>query len=281
MRELDASAVREAVARMVVEANCKAESALTDAFTRCQAREEQKLSRSVLEKLTHNAHLAAERMVPMCQDTGMAVFRVRLGQEVHITGGSLERAIQQGMAQGYEEGYLRKSVVDDPLFSRENTRDNAPAIIYYELTDGDKLDITFAPKGFGSENMSAIAMLKPADGVEGVLDFVVDTVRRAGPNPCPPMVVGVGIGGTFDKCAQLAKFALMRPLGSRHSDGRYAALESELLERINALDIGPAGLGGRTTALAVHVETFPTHIAGLPVAVNICCHAYRHSHVVL
>lgn len=281
MRTLDASAVREAVARMVVEANCKAEPALTDAFTRCQAREEQKLSRSVLEKLTLNARLAAERMVPMCQDTGMAVFRVRLGQEVHITGGSLERAIQQGMTQGYEEGYLRKSVVDDPLFSRENTRDNAPAIIYYELTEGDKLDITFAPKGFGSENMSAIGMLKPADGVEGVLDFVVDTVRRAGPNPCPPMVVGVGIGGTFDKCAQLAKFALMRPLGSRHSDGRYAALESELLERINALNIGPAGLGGRTTALAVHVETFPTHIAGLPVAVNICCHAYRHNHVVL
>ena len=211
----------------------------------------------------------------------MAVFRVQLGQDVHITGGSLEDAIQEGVRQGYREGYLRKSVVADPVFHRDNTGDNTPAVIYYELTAGDGLTLTFAPKGFGSENMSAVKMLKPADGAEGVKAFVLDAVRHAGPNPCPPIVVGVGIGGTFEKCAQLSKFALMRELDSHHPLPEYRDMEQELLAAINGMDIGPAGLGGRTSALAVHIETFPTHIAGLPVAVNICCHAYRHSTVTL
>ena len=220
-------------------------------------------------------------MVAMCQDTGMAVFRVQVGQDIHFVGGSLDQAIHDGTAQGYEEGYLRKSVVGEPLFDRVNTKNNTPAVIYYEFVPGDQLHITFAPKGFGSENMSVVKMLKPADGVDGVLNFVVEAVKNAGPNPCPPIVVGVGIGGTFEKAAQLSKFALMRDVGSHNEDPRYAALEDELLKRINALAIGPAGLGGKTTALGVHVEWFPTHIAGLPVAVNLCCHAYRHSSVTL
>ncbi|MBQ3532865.1 MAG: fumarate hydratase [Oscillospiraceae bacterium] len=281
MRELEVSAVRRAVAQMVIDANCRIGEETLACLHRSRDEEEKPLARSILDKIVLNDELARDRMVPMCQDTGMAVFRVKLGEELRITGGSLEEAIQSGTAQGYCEGYLRKSVVADPLFDRVNTRDNTPAIVYYELVPGDKLDITFAPKGFGSENMSAVAMLKPADGVEGVVNFVVDTVEKAGPNPCPPMVVGVGIGGTFEKCAQLAKFALMRPLGSANDDGRYAALEQLLLKKINALGTGPAGLGGKTTALGVHIEHFPTHIAGLPVAVNICCHAYRHSHVIL
>ena len=281
MRELPAAAVRDAVAQMVIDANCRIGEETLACLCRCRDEEEKPLARSILDKIVRNDELARERMVPMCQDTGMAVFRVKLGEEVRITGGLLEEAIQSGAAQGYCEGYLRKSVVADPLFDRVNTRDNTPAVIYYELVPGDRLDITFAPKGFGSENMSAVAMLKPADGVEGVINFVVETVKKAGPNPCPPMVVGVGIGGTFEKCAQLAKFALMRSLGQENSDARYAALERELLSRINALGTGPAGLGGSTTALGVHIEHFPTHIAGLPVAVNICCHAYRHSHTVL
>lgn len=281
MRELHAAAVRAAVAQMVIDANCRIGEETLDCLRRCRDEEEKALARSILDKIILNDELACERTVPMCQDTGMAVFRVKLGEELRITEGGLEEAIQSGTAQGYREGYLRKSVVADPLFDRVNTRDNTPAIIYYEMVPGDKLDITFAPKGFGSENMSAVAMLKPADGVEGVMNFVVETVKKAGPNPCPPMVVGVGIGGTFEKCAQLAKFALMRSLGEENSDARYAALERELLQRINALGTGPAGLGGTTTALGVHIEQFPTHIAGLPVAVNICCHAYRHSHTVL
>jgi len=281
MRELDAAAVRSAVAQMVVEANCRIGEETLACLRRCRDEEEKPLARSILEKIILNDELAHERTVPMCQDTGMAIFRVKLGEELRITGGSLEEAIQSGTAQGYCEGYLRKSVVADPLFDRLNTQDNTPAIVYYELVPGDQLDITFAPKGFGSENMSAVAMLKPADGVEGVVNFVMDMVKKAGPNPCPPMVVGVGVGGTFEKCAQLAKFALMRPLGSASDDGRYAELERLLLKKINALGTGPAGLGGATTALGVHIEHFPTHIAGLPVAVNICCHAYRHSHAVL
>ncbi|MBE6990091.1 MAG: fumarate hydratase [Ruminococcaceae bacterium] len=281
MRELDINTVRQAVARMVVEANCDIGEAMLACLAECQTREERPLARSILGKLVDNDTLARVRQVPMCQDTGMAVFRVQMGSELVFTGGSLEEAIQQGMTDGYRDGYLRKSVVADPVFRRVNTGDNSPAIIYYEWVDGDRLTITFSPKGFGSENMSAVSMLKPADGAEGVRRFVLDTIRRAGPNPCPPMVVGVGIGGTFEKCAQLAKFALMRDLGTVNPDPDYAALERELLAAANGLDIGPAGLGGKTTALAVHIETFPTHIAGLPVAVNICCHAYRHSRVVL
>ena len=280
-RILNVSAVREAVAQLVVQANCCIGEGMLSCLERCRDQEEKALSRNVLDMIVRNDRLAEERMVAMCQDTGMAIFRVQVGQEICFTGGSLEQAIQDGTAQGYAEGYLRKSVVSDPLFARTNTRDNTPAIIYYEMIPGDKLYITFAPKGFGSENMSAIKMLKPADGVDGVLDFVVDTVKKAGPNPCPPIVVGVGIGGTFEKAAQLSKFALMRDVGSHNEDARYAALEEELMARINALNIGPACLGGGTTALGVHVEWFPTHIAGLPVAVNICCHAYRHGSVTL
>ncbi len=281
MRELDVSVVRQAVAQLVVDANCRIGEDMLTCLERCRDTEEKTLSRNVLDMIVRNDRLAEERMVAMCQDTGMAIFRVQVGQDIHFTGGSLDQAIQDGTAQGYCDGYLRKSVASDPLFDRVNTKNNTPAIIYYEMVPGDQLHITFAPKGFGSENMSAIKMLKPADGVDGVLDFVVNTVKNAGPNPCPPIVVGVGIGGTFEKAAQLSKFALMRDVGGHNADARYAQLEDELLQRINALQIGPAGLGGSTTALGVHVEWFPTHIAGLPVAVNICCHAYRHSSVTL
>ena len=219
-------------------------------------------------------------MIPICQDTGMAVVFLKVGQDVHLEGGSIEDAVNEGVRQGYTEGYLRKSVVKDPLI-RENTRDNTPAVIHYEIVPGDKVTIPVAPKGFGSENMSRVFMLKPADGIEGVKNAVLTAVKDAGPNACPPMVVGVGIGGTFEKCAQLSKFALMRELDSHHPLPEYRDMEQELLAAINRMDIGPAGLGGRTSALAVHIETFPTHIAGLPVAVNICCHAYRHSTVTL
>lgn len=281
MRELSAAAVQRAVAGMVIDANCRISPEVLRQLERCRTQEERPLAAGILGRIIENDRLAAEQGVPMCQDTGMAVFRVQLGQDVHITGGSLEDAIQEGVRRGYREGYLRRSVVADPVFRRENTGDNTPAIIYYELTAGDGLTLTFAPKGFGSENMSAVKMLRPADGAEGVKSFVLDTVRHAGPNPCPPIVVGVGIGGTFEKCAQLSKFALMRELGSSHPLPEYRSMEQELLAAINTMDIGPAGLGGRTSALAVHIETFPTHIAGLPVAVNICCHAYRHSTVTL
>ncbi len=281
MRELHVNEVRAAVARMVIDANCCIGEGMLTCLEQCRDREEKTLSRNVLDMIVRNDRLAEERMVAMCQDTGMAVFRVQVGQEIHFVGGSLDQAIHDGTAQGYEEGYLRKSVVGEPLFDRVNTRNNTPAVIYYEFVPGDQLHITFAPKGFGSENMSVVKMLKPADGVDGVLNFVVEAVKNAGPNPCPPIVVGVGIGGTFEKAAQLSKFALMRDVGSHNEDPRYAALEEELMERINALAIGPAGLGGKTTALGVHVEWFPTHIAGLPVAVNLCCHAYRHSSVTL
>ena len=281
MRELHVNEVRAAVAQMVIDANCCIGEGMLACLERCRDQEDKTLSRNVLDMIVRNDRLAEERMVAMCQDTGMAVFRVQVGQDIHFVGGSLDQAIHDGTAQGYEEGYLRKSVVGEPLFDRVNTKNNTPAVIYYEFVPGDQLHITFAPKGFGSENMSVVKMLKPADGVDGVLNFVVEAVKNAGPNPCPPIVVGVGIGGTFEKAAQLSKFALMRDVGSHNEDPRYAALEDELLKRINALAIGPAGLGGKTTALGVHVEWFPTHISGLPVAVNLCCHAYRHSSVTL
>lgn len=281
MRELSATAVQSAVAAMVIDANCRISPHVLQQMEHCRAEEEQPLAASILGRIIENDRLAAERCVPMCQDTGMAVFRVQLGQELHITGGSLEDAIQEGVRQGYREGYLRKSVVADPVFHRDNTGDNTPAVIYYELTEGDRLTLTFAPKGFGSENMSAVKMLKPADGAEGVKAFVLDAVRHAGPNPCPPIVVGVGIGGTFDKCALLAKRALLREMGTHNGSPFYARLEQELLEKINALGIGPQGFGGRTTALAVQIETMPTHIAGLPCAVNINCHVARHVSEVL
>ena len=281
MRELDTALICQTVADMVVQANCCIGADVMESLRQGRDREEKPLARSILDKLIRNDEIAARRAMPLCQVPGMAVFRVRLGQELHIVGQPLEEALQQGMAQGYREGYLRKSVVRDPVFHRENTGDNTPAVIYYEMVPGDRLELFFAPKGFGSENMSTIKMLKPADGEKGVREFILSAVEKAGPNPCPPIIVGVGIGGTFDKCAQLSKFALMRPVGSQHPDPAYAAMERELLDEINRMDIGPAGLGGRTTALAVHIETYPTHIAGLPVAVNLCCHAYRHAHAVL
>ena len=281
MRELSAAAVQSAVAAMVIDANCRISPEVLRQLERCRAQEERPLAASILGRIIENDQLAAEQCVPMCQDTGMAVFRVQLGQDVHITGGSLEDAIQEGVRQGYREGYLRKSVVADPVFHRDNTGDNTPAVIYYELTAGDGLTLTFAPKGFGSENMSRLAMLKPADGVEGVKRFVVETVQAAGSNPCPPIVVGVGIGGTFDKAAALAKHALLRPIDQPNADPYYGALEKELLEEINALGTGPQGFGGRTTALGLNIETMPTHVAGLPVAVNISCHVTRRASAVL
>ena len=281
MRELSAAAVQSAVVAMVIDANCRISPEVLRQLERCRAQEERPLAASILGRIIENDQLAAEQCVPMCQDTGMAVFRVQLGQDVHITGGSLEDAIQEGVRQGYREGYLRKSVVADPVFHRDNTGDNTPAVIYYELTAGDGLTLTFAPKGFGSENMSAIRMFKPSAGLQGIKDFILETVEAAGPNPCPPIVIGVGIGGTFDKAALLAKKALMRPLDTRNPDPFYADLEKEMLEKVNALGIGPQGFGGRTTAIGLNIETMPTHIAGMPCAININCHVTRHKTEVL
>jgi fumarate hydratase subunit alpha len=234
----------------------------------------------MLDKIIINSDIASKENMPMCQDTGMAVIFVELGQDVHIVGGSLKEAINEGIRQGYSEGYLRKSVVKDPL-TRVNTGDNTPAVIHIDIVDGEELKITIAPKGFGSENMSRIKMLKPSDGVEGVKEFVLETVKIAGPNPCPPIIVGVGIGGTFEKAAELSKKALLRSIEERNNDTYYSDLEDELITKINKLGIGPQGFGGKTTALGVNIETYPTHIAGLPVAVNISCHATRHAEIVL
>ena len=238
------------------------------------------IANNILNKILENSQIAAAEKMPICQDTGMACVFVDIGQDVHITGGSLEEAINEGVRQGYAEGFLRKSVVKDPIH-RVNTNDNTPALIYYNMVPGDKVKITVAPKGFGSENMSRIAMLKPSDGLEGVKNFVLETVRMAGPNPCPPIVIGVGIGGSFDKAAYLAKKALIRPVNENNTDEFYSNLEKELLEEVNKIGIGPQGFGGKTTALALNIETYPTHIAGLPVAVNINCHATRHKERVL
>ncbi|MNO87120.1 L(+)-tartrate dehydratase subunit alpha [compost metagenome] len=234
----------------------------------------------MLDKIIINSDIASKENMPMCQDTGMAVIFVELGQDIHIVGGGLKEAINEGVRQGYSEGYLRKSVVKDPL-TRVNTGDNTPAVIHIDVVDGDELKITIAPKGFGSENMSRIKMLKPSDGVEGVKEFVLETVKIAGPNPCPPIIVGVGIGGTFEKAAELSKKALLRSIEERNKDTYYSDLENELITKINKLGIGPQGFGGKTTALGVNIETYPTHIAGLPVAVNISCHATRHAEIIL
>ncbi|MBO5347810.1 MAG: fumarate hydratase, partial [Lachnospiraceae bacterium] len=249
---------------------------MKDALYLAKEQEEAPLGKQILEQLQENLQIAGEDMIPICQDTGMAVVFMEIGQEVHIEGGSLEEAIHEGVRRGYVEGFLRKSVVKDPLI-RENTGDNTPAIIYYDIKPGDKVKITVAPKGFGSENMSRVFMLKPADGIEGVKNAILTAVKDAGPNACPPMVVGVGIGGTFEKCAMMAKQALTRPVNERSTIPYVKDMEEELLERINASGIGPGGLGGTTTALAVNINTYPTHIAGLPVAINICCHVNRHA----
>lgn len=275
MREISVKTITSVVKDMCIEANHFLSKDMKEVFSDASKKEESPVGKQILSQLQDNLKIAEEEMIPICQDTGMAVFFVKVGQEVHFFDGSLEEAINEGVRRGYTDGYLRKSVVSDPII-RKNTNDNTPAVIHYSIIPGDKVEITFAPKGFGSENMSRVFMLKPADGIEGVKAAVLTAVKDAGPNACPPMVVGVGIGGTFEKCALLAKEALTRPAGS-HSDIEYVKeLEEELLERINKTGIGPGGLGGRVTALAVNVLTYPTHIAGLPVAVNICCHVNRH-----
>ncbi|MCI8301191.1 MAG: fumarate hydratase [Oscillospiraceae bacterium] len=279
MREIDAGRITEVVRRLCIEANCHLPQDMKNQIEACRAREGWAPAKEILDRIVDNYRAADSGNVPICQDTGMACVFLKVGQEVHVAG-DIAGAVNEGVRQGYGEGYLRKSVVRDPL-DRVNTGDNTPAMIYYELVPGDRLEITVAPKGFGSENMSQIKMLKPSDGLQGVKDFVVKVVEEAGPNPCPPIVVGVGIGGTFDKAAYLAKRALMRSVDSRNAVPFYAQLEEELLERINALGIGPQGFGGRTTALAVNIEQCPTHIAGLPVAVNINCHVTRHMTEVL
>jgi hydrolyase, tartrate alpha subunit/fumarate domain protein, Fe-S type len=280
MRNISAEIITNNIKEMCIEANHFLSPDMKRVFEKAADEETSALGKQILGQLRENLEIAGADMIPICQDTGMAVIFMKVGQDVHIEGGSLTDAINEGVRQGYVDGYLRKSVVKDPI-ERENTKDNTPAVIHYDIVPGDKIDITIAPKGFGSENMSRVFMLKPADGIEGVKDAVLTAVKDAGPNACPPMVVGVGIGGTFEKCALLAKKALTRDLDGERPSGYVRELEDELLEKINALGIGPGGLGGSKTALAVNVETYPTHIAGLPVAVNICCHVNRHMHRVI
>ena len=280
MREIDVSLVRDTVERLCIKSNIHLPRDVRDALISARESEKSELATSVLSSIIENYEIAEREEMPICQDTGMACVFLEIGQDVHFVGGSLYDAINEGVRCGYEKGYLRKSVVRDPI-RRGNTGDNTPAVIYTDIVDGEGVKITFAPKGFGSENMSAIAMLKPSDGLEGVKKFVLETVKKAGPNPCPPIVVGVGIGGTFDRAALLAKKALLRPIDTKNPDEYYADLEDELLSSINTLDIGPQGFGGATTALGVNIETYPTHIAGLPVAVNISCHVTRHESEVL
>lgn len=280
MRIVNVRTITENIKEMCIESNHFLSEDMKEALNKSAAAEESPLGVRILEQLQENLEIAGKEMIPICQDTGMAVVFVKIGQDVHIEGGLISDAINEGVRQGYAEGFLRKSVVKDPIY-RENTGDNTPAVIHYEITEGDKVDITVAPKGFGSENMSRVFMLKPADGIEGVKDAILTAVRDAGPNACPPMVVGVGIGGTFEKCALLAKKALTRDINEKSPLEYVRELEAEMLLKINGLGIGPGGLGGRITAYAVNIETYPTHIAGLPVAVNICCHVNRHSHRVI
>ena len=276
MKTVNVNDITDAVRDMCIEATHYLTPDIKEALASSKQSEESELGVKILGQLEENLEIAGSDMIPICQDTGMAVFFVTIGQEVHIEGGSLSDAINEGVRRGYTEGYLRKSVVGDPLI-RENTKDNTPAVIHYDIVPGDGLKIVIAPKGFGSENTSRIFMLKPADGVEGVKKAVLTAIKEAGPNACPPMVIGVGIGGTFEKCAMLAKKALTRPINVSSDIPHIASLEKELLTLINNTGIGPAGLGGRTTALGINIETYPTHIAGLPVAVNICCHVNRHA----
>lgn len=280
MRNIDVSIIIETVRSMCMNANYYLNEDIKHAMQKCLQSEQSSIGAEILEKLLINSELAAKKKVAICQDTGMAVVFVTIGQEVHISGGGLSDAINEGVRRGYNEGYLRKSVVRDPI-ERINTGDNTPAVIHYEIVPGDSLKVELAPKGFGSENMSALKMLKPSDGIEGVKSFILETVDKAGPNPCPPIVVGVGIGGTMEKASILAKRALLRPVNMRSGIEYVKNLEDEMLQRINELGIGPAGLGGTNTALAVNVETYPTHIAGLPVAVNISCHVTRHAEAIL
>lgn len=279
MRQIDSKIITEAVKRLCIEGNIYLGDDVIKSFNENLEKEQSDLGRDILKVLIENAQIAKATKIPLCQDTGMAVFFVEVGQEIFIKGDTLTEAINSGVSKGYTEGYLRKSVVS-PV-TRINTKDNTPAIIHYEMVKGDKIKIQYAPKGFGSENMSQLKMLKPSDGIEGIKDFILKTVSEAGPNPCPPIVVGVGIGGTVDKCAQIAKKALFRDIGQHSENEMIANLEKEMIEKINDLGIGPQGLGGNTTALAVNIETFPTHIAGLPVVVNINCHSARHKQVII
>lgn len=280
MREIKQEDIIQAVKTLCIEANYQLPQDVRNAIDQASQIEDGQLAKQTLSILKENAKMAQSLSVPICQDTGMACLFVEIGQDVHVQG-SLQDALQEGVRQGYQEGYLRKSIVDDPVFDRINTKDNTPALIHYEIVEGDKLKIIVAPKGFGSENMSQVKMLKPSDGVEGIKDFVLKVVEEAGPNACPPMVIGVGIGGSFDYVTYLAKKAMLRDIGTHHNDLRYQQLEEELLEKINQLGIGPAGYGGKTTALSLNIETYPTHIAGMPVAVSICCHVARHKEVIL
>ena len=280
MREIKVSQITEAIRKLCIDANYYLGSDIKNRLIKSHEEEDWDIAKGILNKILVNADIAKNEDMPMCQDTGVACVFIEIGQEVQVVEGSLEDAINEGVRQGYKDGYLRKSVVKDPL-DRVNTKDNTPAMIYYNIVPGDKLKITVAPKGFGSENMSQIKMLKPSDGLQGVKDFIIKVVKEAGPNPCPPIIVGVGIGGTFDKAATIAKKALIRSIDVRNENPFYAELEEELVTMINELGIGPQGFGGKTTALAVNIETYPTHIAGLPVAVNINCHATRHADIEL
>ena len=281
MRELDVARITQAVAELFLEANYVIGTDVMDKLAQSQAAEPSPLGRMVLEQIIENNTIGARERMPVCQDTGLSVVYLSIGQEVHLVGGSLEEAVNAGVRKAYQEGYLRKSIVAEPLFDRKNTGDNTPCVLHVRLIPGDKVQITAIAKGFGSENMSQLKMLTPSDGVEGVKRFVLRVVEEAGPNPCPPLVVGVGIGGSFELCALMAKRATSLPMSRSHRDPRYKALEDDLEREINRLGIGPAGYGGQTTALKVHIMTAPTHIAGLPVAVNICCHAARHAEMTL
>lgn len=280
LRTIDTGVISKAIEEMCIEANHFLSEDMKECLGCAAENEKSPLGRQILSQIQENLQIAGDEMIPICQDTGMAVVFVKAGQDVHFEGGSLTEAINEGVRNGYVNGFLRKSVVKDPIY-RENTKDNTPAVIHYEITEGDQVEITLAPKGFGSENMSRVFMLKPADGIEGVKEAILTAVRDAGPNACPPMVIGVGIGGTFEKCALMAKHALTRNLKEESPVPYVRELEKEMLEKINGLGIGPGGLGGTVTAFAVNIETYPTHIAGLPVAVNICCHVNRHVHRVI
>jgi fumarate hydratase subunit alpha len=280
MRQISTNVIIDAVRKISIEASYDLGADVIESIKKARQHEESPVGRGILDQVLDNAAIARDEQAPMCQDTGFAVLFVQLGQEVQIVDGDFNEALNEGVRRGYKDGYLRKSILGDPL-ERKNTGDNTPAVVYIDIVPGDKLKITIAPKGGGSENMSEVKMLKPADGIAGVKDFVIDRIRRSGGNPCPPIIVGVGIGGTFDKCAMLAKKSLLREVGDRNPNKFYADLELELLEKINRLGIGPQGLGGTTTALDVHIEVFPCHIASLPVAVNVQCHAARHKEVIL
>ena len=281
MRELDVAEITKAVKDLSIESNISVGEDVKEALRKASEGEESALGKEILEVVLENHRIAEREKMPVCQDTGVAVVFLEVGQGVRLTGGDLEEAVDEGVRQGYAEGYLRKSMVDDPVLDRKNTGDNTPAVIHTRIVPGEDVKVTLAAKGGGAENMSEVRMMSAADGIEGIKDFIVDRVNRSGGNPCPPIIVGVGIGGNFEKCAQLAKESLLRPLGEHHPDPRYAEVEKEVLKRVNDLGVGPQGYGGRTTALAVHIKTFPCHIASMPVAVNIQCHVHRHKSKVI